>query len=103
MLDSSNVASLVFVQTQETSYLTEPAAVLLLDPLQLQHVGFSLLLHLLQLLHHLLLLLLGVLKLWGEQLGKMLYVPALNSMKQTGQFYNIYRCQVSTVKMSLST
>ena len=42
--------------------MTEPAAVLLLDPLQLQAVGFSLLLHLLQLLHHLLLLLRCVLK-----------------------------------------
>ena len=79
MLDSSNVASLVFVQTQETSYLTKPAAVLLLDPLQLQPVGFSLLLHLLQLLHHPLLLLLRIFQLWSQQLGKVLRVLDLNN------------------------
>ena len=79
ILDGSSVASLVFVQTQETRYLTKPAAVLLFDPLQLEPVGFSLLLHLLQLLHHLLLLLFRLFQLWSQQLGKVLRVLDLNN------------------------
>ena len=70
--------SLFGVHPKETRNLAKAAATALLHPLQLQSVGLSLLLHLLQLLHHPLLLGHGLLKLWGQQLNKALCLLCLN-------------------------
>ena len=69
--------SLFGVHPKETRNLAKAAAKALLHPLQLQSVGPTLLLHLLQLLHHPLLLGHGLLKLWGQQVRKALRLLCL--------------------------